>query len=331
MGIGGNHASKRGMKEVNNKGMRINFKAVLLVFGLLFITISMSAQIGGNTTPLQYSVHEYSVAMDNVGYTPNWGVYAAGTTTTQIENGTATALIQGTDYSLASAVRISGGRTYFEIQFSTISNGPLATGNYVIGYKETTSDANLCVTALALNIQLYGPFDIDVALNDSGDASVCPDDSGDPKLPGATSSTTTIEYLVDVIYPGASESGYVSGLTWSFSFQVIVDGDGAGTNSTIASITATGTGMTNITWGAAAGSSNYTGTCTIDPSNVDPVTFTIVYNDVFAVNQDVTFRIFDIQGAYEEPDVDEVNGTAGNSLTHKIYNMPDVGDILAWN
>lgn len=305
-------------------------KTFLIGIGLL-IGGKGFAQIGGNTSPLQYSVHTFSVEMDDVAYISTWGVYPSGTDATAIENGTATPLVNGTHYTLLQPVYTDAGFSYFEIQFSTTANGPLATGGYVIGYKETTSDGNLCVTALTLDITVYGPFDVDVALNDAGDDTVCPDDSGDPKEAGELSTQTTIEYLVDVIYPGAGEGGYEEDNTWTFSFEIDVDGAGSGTNGTIAGITASGTGMTDISWGAAVGSSNYNGSCTVDPSQVDPITFSITFNDVLGVNQNITFRIYDIQGTYQEPDIDEVNGTSGNSLTHTIYNMPDVGAILAWN
>jgi hypothetical protein len=48
------------------------------------------------------------------------------------------------------------------------------------------------------------------------------------------------------------------------------------------------------------------------------------------VDQEIIFEISSIKGFYNEQDIDEVNGTAGNRLSHTIYAMPDVGQILAW-
>lgn len=311
--------------------MKREFKILFLLL-LLLAGVKSYAQIGGNTTPLQYSVHTYSIVMGNSIYTPSWGVYIAGTTQLQIENNTATPLIDGTHYTLVTPIWKNVGSSYFKIQFSTIANGPLAQGDYVIGYKETTNDANLCVTASIRNIHVYGPFDIDLSLNDPADAADCPDNSNVPKLPGDYNFQTTVLYLVTIEYPSLASGGYEDvAFPWMFNFQIIIDGFGAGANATIASITASGVGMLDQTWGAALGSSNFTGSCSITPSSISPVTFTVVYNDVLGVEQNISFQTKDIKGSYGEQDIDEINGTAGNSLTNKIYSMPVVGDILAWN
>lgn len=302
-----------------------------ILLGLLLLHFASAAQIGGNVSPLQYSVHTYSVVMDDPSYNSNWGLYVAGTTDNQIINGTATALVNGVDYTQVGEPWESGGTTYFRIQFSTIANGPTALGQYVVGYKETTSDAFLCVGAVSLTIEVFNPFDVDVELADPADQANCNDDTGDLKTPGNLASQTTVAYLVNVVYPGAGEGGYDQDLTWSFDFTVTADGAGSGTNATIASITATGTDLIPRSYAGAVGTSSYTGSLTVDPSQVDPVTFTIVFNDVLGVNQAISFGIANIEGAYQEPDIDEVDGTPGNSLTHTIYSMPNVGDIVAWN
>jgi hypothetical protein len=242
--------------------------------------------------------------------------------------------VNGTDYTLVIPSWKSGGRAYFKVQFSVLNAGvttPTPLNDYIIGYKETTVDGNACATAAVLPIHLYGPFDVDVALANAADALDCPDDTGDPKAPGFTTYQTSIDYLINVVFPDAGSGGYIADSTWTFNFLVEVNGEGAGANATIASITASGGTMIPIVWTPVAGTSSYPASCTIDPSQTTPITFTIVYNDVLGVTQDVSFSIEGIRGAFQEQDIDEVNGTAGNSLTHKIYSMPDVGDILAWN
>jgi len=310
---------------------------IVFLFMLIALMIAavkpLSAQIGGNTAPLQYSVHTYSIVMANTSYTPSWGLYPAGTTQSQIEGGTATALVDGTHYTMIPVIpAIVGGRSYFKIQFSTLTN-PTASAAYVVGYKETTNGSNLCVTAVVLDIRVWGPFDVDMSLNNLADAADCPDGSNDLRLPGDTEFQTTVSYLVTVVYPSLTDGGYITSasLPWSFNFEVSVDG-GIGTDGTISSITATaGGGFTQQDWTPPLNTSVFPNSCSVTPSSVTPVLFTIVYNDVLGVEQDIYFKITDIRGPYGEQDIDVIKGSPGNSTANTVYAMPDVGDILVWN
>lgn len=313
-------------------------KKIVILCMLIVLMIGagtpLLAQIGGNAAPLQYSVHTYSIVMANTSYTPSWGLYPAGTTQLQIESGTVTALVNGTHYTMIPVIpSIVGGRSYFKIQFSTTS--PTASGDYVIGYKETTDGSNLCITAVVLSIHVWDPFDVDMSLNDSAaDEADCPDGSDQLKLPGDRVFQTTVPYLVTVTYPSSTEGGYASSpsLPWSFNFEIGVDGEGAGANATISSITATAAGgFVQQDWTPLPGTSVFLNSCSVTPSSVTPVLFTIVYNDVLGVEQDIYFKITDIRGPYGEQDIDVIKGSPGNSTANTVYAMPDVGDILVWN
>lgn len=311
---------------------RLNYNIILTLCLLLTGTMMSMGQIGGNFSPLKFSVHEYSIEMDNTAYTAQWGIYPLGTTQAQLEAGTAVALLgNGTDYTFVSTSK-SGGRAYFRVQF----NGSMAvynesvpnSGQYLIGYVETTSDGYECASATLEPFTLYPPFDVDVALGPGYVAAECPTNST-VLIQGPPVTQTTFEYLVNVVYPGVSDGGYIEGETWSFNFEFDINGV-AGNNATIDNITATGIGMAPLSWTPVPGTSFYTAECVVNPSQVHPVTFTLVFNDVPEVDQEIIFEISSIKGFYNEQDIDEVNGTAGNRLSHTIYAMPDVGQILAW-
>jgi hypothetical protein len=321
--------------------MKSKFKILILSL-LLLSGIGSLAQIGGNFSPLQYSIHTYSIVMDDIDYTAVWGIYPYGTTQTSLENNTAIALIEGTDYNDLHIIPAkNGNRAYFRVQFNgniAYYNGSEApgpedhVGEYVLGFKETTDDGNACATAVIQPFTLYGPFDVDVAMNDPADVADCPDDDNVLHQPGDNVFQTEVVYLVNVEYPNAAVLGYIGGMSWSFNFEVKVDGESTGTNATIASIVAEGSTLpTNYT--IPPGSSTFTDVCTVNPSDVNPVTFTIVFNDVLGVTQNVSFNITDIQGAYSEQDIDEVNSTQlnNNILANTIYGMPNVGQIEVWN
>ena len=295
---------------------------------MLFCSGTLMGQVGGNFSPLQNSVHTYSIIMDDEAYIQNWGIYAGGTTQLGVERDTAIALVEGTHYRLVQPVWDDGVRSYFRVQFYTAGNGPTALGNYIIGYKETTSGDNSCITAVIQAIQVYGPFDADVALDAGYDPLVCPDESGN-LISGSAVSQTTIKYVVETTYPRlVEENGYVEDQTWSFDFHFNVVGENSGESATIASIFIDGVGLsTTTTLTPGTSSYNYDG-FSVDPSQTTPVVFTIVYNDVLGVNQNISFSIDNIRGAYQEPDIDEATG---NSISHTIYSMPAVGDITAWN
>lgn len=304
----------------------------LLSFTVLLLvgSVPLLGQIGGNKAPLQYSVHTYSIEMDEVAYNAVWNLYSGGTTAEQIEAG-AVPLVNGTHYTRVGAVTKSGGRAYFTIQFSFLLAGvntPTATGNYVIGYLETTVDGNACATSRALPITVYAPFDLSVTLASA--AGACPDSEGTPLAPGNTATQTAVEYLVSMEFPGVDEGGYLDTLAkkWSFNFELLVDGEGSGTNATIVSITASGAEMLDVSWTPVPGSSSYIANCEISPSSESPVTITAVINDVLGVDQTVNFRIYDVKGPFEEIDVNSANNIGP---TYTIYSMPNVGDIVAWN
>ena len=322
-------------------GEKLILLAVLLVVGLQGFS-----QIGGNFLPLQYSVHTYSIVMDDEAYEAVWGIYPYGTTEAQImADHTSTALVAGVAYSnLNIDPAKTGGRAYFKVQFNgnmAVYNGSEApspedhVGEYVIGYLETTIDGNACATAVVKPITLYSPFDVDIALGASEDPAKCADDADASliyHLPKDTVFQTTVVYQVTVEYPDASVGGYVRDDEWTFDYQIIVDGEGSGTNGTIESIKVEGI-TTTLNPTIPSGSSSFTGTCLVEPSQATPLIFTVVYNDVLGVTQNIQLIISNILGSFSEPDIDEVNGTQNNNnvVSNTIYAMPDVGYIEEWN
>lgn len=319
--------------------MKVNKYAKIVVLAMLLIAaVQGFSQIGGNLAPLQYSIHTYSIEMDDEAYEAVWGIYPPGTTQAQLEAGTAVPLTPGVAYILVPPTPTwkSGGRAYFRVQF----NGNMVpynasvpgSGEYVIGYMETTIDGNACATAVVQDFILYGPFDVDIDLQAADPVEQCSDEDGVWHQPGDNVYQTTVQYEVTIEYPGTVLGGYIHDMTWNFDYQVVVDGEGAGANGTIASITISG-GTVPVTPPIPPSSSNFTANCTVDPSQTTPLTFTIVYNEVLGVRQDIRLRIYDIYGSYAEQDIDEVNGTqtGNNIVNNSIYALPDVGHIEAWN
>ncbi len=317
----------------------MNKYAKILVLAMLLIAVVQGfAQIGGNLAPLQYSVHTYSIEMDDEAYQALWGIYPPGTTQADLEAGTAVPLTAGVAYTLVPPTPTwkSGGRAYFRVQF----NGNMVpynasvpgSGEYVIGYMETTIDGNACATAVVQDFILYGPFDVDIDLQAADPVEQCSDEDGVWHRPGDNVYQTTVQYEVTIEYPGAVLGGYIHDMTWNFDYQVVVDGEGAGANGTIASITISG-GTVPVTPPIPPSSSNFTANCTVDPSQTTPLTFTIVYNEVLGVRQDIRLSISNIYGSYAEQDIDEVNGTqtGNNIVNNSIYALPDVGHIEVWN
>lgn len=294
------------------------------------------AQIGGNMTPLLYSVHTYSILMGDVTYQPNWGLYPENTDAGQIEDGTAVALIPGTDFTvieLPFAEQIIAGRSRWKIQFNLKIT---ENTNYVLGYKETTADVNECLTAVVQSIAVQETFDVDVELsNPLVDAVRCGDESNQ-LLIGNEIIKTVVDYRVFINYPD-NPPGYVAlGGTgnWRFDFNITATGRGgaAAEDATIALITAND-GVLNIeTWTPDSGTSSYDANIVVNPVSITPVFFTVTYNEVLGVTQDISFSISSIRGAYLEPDIDEINNRPDlNRVTHTIYAMPNVGQITAWN
>lgn len=310
------------------------YKKIGSLILLLIITLYVRAQIGGNSTPLLYSTHTYSILMGDDDYTPNWGLYPAGTLATAIEDNSAVALISGVDYTVVAlppSQQVSGGYAYWRIQF----NLNIAAGtNYVIGYKETTADLNKCLTARVMTVQVQEPFDVDISMSDpASDGQRCGDESGVLQLPLSGTKQSTFIYTADITSPDLPSGGYEGGGTtdyWRFDFKIDVVGRGSlpGKDGTIASIRVE-FGATTQTF--SPGTSSYTTDIQVNPASTTPVTFTVVYNEVPNITQDITFSISGIIGAYNELDIDERNNHPElNRVSHVLFAMPDVGDITAW-
>ena len=306
--------------------------SVLIIISMFCLTGRLMAQIGGQFTPLQHSEHTYMIKMSDASYIPVWGVYIANTSESEIENDLATA---ATGFQFLDSWE-NGGIAYYKIQFAIGLVG-MTVGDYVIGYKETTNDTKLCTRAVIQDIQLYDAFDVDVVLNNPGDdATRCPEGSEAWKE-SDISSTTTIQYVVFMNNP-VEPPGYIAtggNENWSFKFKIETSGIG-GNDATISGVTVAAEApdvLTSIpTFTVPAGISTYEMPFSVSPSSVTPLIFTVVYNDVLGVSQNISFSINTILGAYDDPDIDEVNGTQANNniVTHTLYALPNVSEITAW-
>lgn len=307
-------------------------KLYFLLIAIVFCIVQpISAQeLGGQFQPLQFSEHTYSIKMGDANYIPVWGIYVNGTTVGDIESSSATL---ATGFQILSSTT-NAGIAYCKVRFAS-SNTPMPTGDYVIGYKETTNDTKSCTKAVVKSFHLYDAFDVDVALyNPTADASKC---SGDGEWKGTDlSSTTTVTYRVFVNSP-ADDPGYIdTGDRNKWSFKFMIQATGVGGNATINSVTVTAEGTPALsvtpTFSVPANTSNYEWDCDVIPSSVSPLVFTVVYNDVLGVTQNVEFSINTILGTYFESDVDEATNTNldGNKVSHTILAMPNVSEIEPW-
>lgn len=291
----------------------------IFVMVLTAITLGASAQVGGDSSPLQHSRHTYSIVMGYEANSPSWRIFSDHLSVADIEGGSYTPLTRNVAYSVVLD-DIDGTDAIFKVEF----NGTMTAGNYTMAYKENTADD--CFKTEILQFVLHPSFDVDVALLVAGDLQDCGDLSGDPQLPGFTAFKTTIPYAVNLVSPDAG-TGY-EGSQWSFRFTVSAVGQSGGTSATIESVGLdfNGDGIDQtLTPGALA--SVYSETVLV--SNLPAVSLVVLqvtYNDVLGVSQNVRCELTEIEGAYLEIDADN-----SNRVDHEIYAMPAAGDIIALN
>jgi hypothetical protein len=288
---------------------------------MMLLSASVMAQVGDKFTPMQYSTHTYSVEMDEETNTPVWKIYKNHITANDVESGNFEADLQtrNSDYLVLSD-DIESGVAIIKIQY----NGNMEPGNYTIAYRETNND--FCYKTLVKTITMQGPFDVDVELNNVSDADDCPDLSDEFKDPDADDYQTTIAYKISLVNPDPDTDDGYSGSSWSFNYDVEIEGRVAGQNSSIATVLVEYAGYSNeIT--VTGNPSVYDNSLTVDNDpQVDEVIISVTYNDQLGVTQDVLFEISEIEGAYTEFDIDPFE-----RVTNIIYGMPDVGDITAIN
>jgi len=124
------------LNKMKMNAMREKYWVTILGLLLLLFAVPSWAQITGVLAPLNYSVQVYSNPMNDINNVPHWALYPESTSPLDIQNGTATPLTLGTDYSVVAlppAQQIAGGRSYFRIQFSVTI---LVATNFKIGYRE---------------------------------------------------------------------------------------------------------------------------------------------------------------------------------------------------
>jgi hypothetical protein len=278
-------------------------------------------EIGGYSTPLQYSIHTYTVTMGGATNNVEWDIYLPGVTRPEIDDGTALPLVKGSAYYVVSKTETAGIAS-FTVDF----RGTMPTGEYLLAYREESADN--CWDFQFLSFELFDPFDIDLDPANTINNTDCPDThmeylegTGTPDIP---TTQTVIEYPVNMTYPG-DDPYYITSSdpigNWSFYFEVTVNGQG-GSDALINEISYDG-------FSVNPAASTYTNLVTV-PNNVREFIITVTYDDVAGITQEIDFELTQIEGTYGERDVDVILGNTGeNEMTHTINAIPAASYIVA--
>ncbi len=315
----------------------IKYTAILFIL-LLFTGVGAHAQltyeIGGDSVPLYQSTHTYRVQMSNTLNESYWNLYEGTLTVAQVQSGDYTPLVAKTDYS----VEIENAGVYATITIRFLAPGaaaanPIAydngseSGRYTLTYRETTVDDFKCFANEVFHIHVMPPIDIDIA--HQGDQYRCQDESDVYKT--NIESVSEAVYTVYIEYPDTLTTGSTgySG-TWEFYLNVSTQGEISGQNTTIADVVPNTTGVyiTNVT---GIDTRTYGGKFEVTDADVHEIQFTVSYNDVLGVTQEITVGLTGISGKFNEVDADEIFGGEGNQIKHTIYAMPAVGVLTALN
>lgn len=292
----------------------LKYKITVVFLMTLMLSLKVFSQVGGNSSPLQNSTHTYSILMGDDEDAPSWRILSGTLTAQDIDLGLGVVVVRNVGY-IVEREEISGGYARITIEFS----GTMAPGNYTMAYKETNDDN--CFRTVAYNFTLHPPMDVDVVLANGADAARCPDLSGTPEPPGFRAYRTTVSYIVRLTHPAV-----YAGTNWQFRLIATVTGQ-SGASATVYQITADDGNDSTIdnTFTPAPGLSTFSQDYAVS-NTYSQVLFTVTYNDVLGIDQNVRFEITAIEGSYLEIDVD-----ASNRVDHTIYLMPAAGDLEAMN
>jgi len=290
-------------------------------------------EIGGNTTPLKYSVHTYKITMGNIANDTEWGIYERLYNTANgrdsIDQGLLFQYTEGTHYDVDPFRTGKAGTTdSITIDF----NGTLVVGEtYTLVYKETSSDE--CYDYVYLDFTLQEPIDVDLDPDDLISNYECPDSnliyvecSVSPDIP--ETRTSVVYHVVITNPPGGTEptdtvyfpEDPTTG-QWSFRYDITVTGVG-GASAIIDTISYTG-------FTVAPGVSAYGNIAYVENETSD-FEITVEYIDVPGVQQKIDFELTLIEGSFEEDDIDVIIPRAGeNEKTHYINSIPPTGCIYA--
>jgi len=318
------------MKKENMDTMFKIFKGVTFFFGLLFLSLEGIAQtqIGGASLPLKYSIHRYTVTMGSASNSFTWAIYDDGATRESIDNGTSVAYSNTTAYRIDQGPSQTAGVASISIDFT----GTLSIGvNYTLAYMEKSSDD--CYTYVFFPFVIQEPLDVDLDPDDLISDHSCPDSnlvylegSGSLDVP---ETFTTVEYHVVITDPDGVADVYMpqpetlGNIHWSFNFQATVTGQ-SGPSAQI----------TEINYGATTVPVNNSVYISASPIMVSNATtdyvVSVTYRDVPGIQQQVEFRLTQIEGSYQEDDVDVMIPVAGeNEMVHYIDRMPGPSYIAA--
>lgn len=305
-------------------------KGITFFLGMFFLSIAAQAQtqIGGASLPLKYSIHRYTVTMGSALNSFTWAIYDDGATRETIDNGTSVAYSNTTAYRIDEAPSQTAGVASISIDFT----GSLSIGvAYTLVYMEKSSDD--CYTYEFFPFVIQDPLDVDLDPNDLISDHSCPDSnlvylegSGALDIPA---TYTSVDYQVVITDPDGVSDVYTpqpetaTNIHWSFNFQVTV----TGVSGTSAQITEINHGATNL----IVNNSVYISPSPVVVSNlVTNYTVRVTYRDVPGIQQQIEFRLTQIEGSYQEDDVDVMIPMAGeNEMVHYIDRMPGPSYIAA--
>lgn len=253
--------------------------------------------------PLQNSTHNYRVQMGNTTNTVSWRIWNSDNTILPNAGNVA--------YELTPSGP-TGGYALAQIRYK------MPAGSYVLEYTET---AGTCSSVRRYDVNVLGPFDVDIAAATNQCAGISTQINNltaDDVTNGVTvhETTTTVDYIVNLVtnnYHG----------DWEFQFALTGDPvfDPASTPVSDLEVLS----ITTPTTGAAATGTDYERLIQVTNTQATPVTqvvVRVVYNGVYQLAHNITATLSNITGSYAEQDTDGTNET-----THTIYAMPQAGTL----
>jgi hypothetical protein len=249
--------------------------------------------------PLQNSTHNYRVQMGNTANTVLWRILNSDNTILPNAGNVA--------YELTPSGP-TGGYALAQIRYK------MPAGSYVLEYTET---AGTCSSVRRYDVNVLGPFDVDIAAATNQCAGISTQinnlTAADVTNGVAVhETTTTVDYIVNLVtnnYQG----------DWEFQFALTGDPVFDPTSTPVSDLEVQS--ITTTTAGA-----NYNeGLIEVTNTELTPVTqvvVRVVYNGVYQLAHNITATLSNITGSYAEQDADGTNNT-----THTIYAMPQAGTL----
>ena len=249
--------------------------------------------------PLQNSTHNYRVQMGNTANTVSWRILNSDNTVLNNAGNVA--------YEL-TPTGPTGGYALAQIRYK------MPAGSYVLEYTET---AGTCSSVRRYDLNLLGPFDVDIvaATNQCAEISTQINNLTAADVAAGANvheTTTTVDYIVNLVtnnYHG----------DWEFRFALTGSPDFDPTSTPVSDLEVQSIAT------PTAGANYNAGLIEVTNTQATPVTqvvVRVVYNGVYQLAHNITATLSSITGSYAEHDADGTNET-----THTIYAMPQAGTL----